>query len=125
MHLDSRFHRIVRILDVGVTTADVGNYNAILALQSHEQVVRGVCIGSLVDTIDRIGNLRVRGAVDGLAFVAIVHVAVAADRGVCGPLITRDAHKSAGLVECLGKRVELAPERSSYLEIVALVSHHI
>ena len=62
---------------------------------------------------------------DGLALVAVVHVAVAADRRVGRPLVARDAHEAAGLVELARQRVQLAPERAGDLEVVALVAHDV
>ena len=82
-------------------------------------------VGRLVDDVGRIGDLGMRGAVDGLALVAVVHVAVAADRRVGRPLVAGNAHEATGLVEFAGERVELAPERAGDLEVVALVAHHV
>src|SRR5262249_20591298 len=125
VHLDGRFHRIVRILDVGVAPPDMSNHDTILAVQPREQVVGSVRVRSLIDTIDRIGNLSVRRPVDGFSFMTVMHVAVAADGGVCRPLVAGDAHKPAGFVECFAKRVKLVPESSGYLEIVALMPNYI
>ena len=49
-------------------------------------------------------SVRVAGAVNGLALVAIMDVAVAANGGVGGPLIARDRNEAAGLVEPSGQR---------------------
>ena len=62
---------------------------------------------------------------DGLALVAVMHVAVAADRRVGRPLVAGDAHEPARLVELLRQRVELAPERAGDLEVVALVADDV
>ena len=90
-----------------------------------EQRVRVVRVGRLVGDVDRIRDLRVRGAMDGLALVAVVHVAVAADRRVGRPFVAGDADEAAGLVELRRQRVELAPEGAGDLEVVALVAHDV
>ena len=125
VHLDCGLHGVVRVLDVGVAAADVGDHHAVLAREPGEQRVRVVRVRRLVDHVGRVGDLGVRGAVDGLALVAVVHVAVAADGGVGRPLVAGDAHEPAGLVELAGERVELAPERAGDLEVVALVAHDV
>ena len=87
--------------------------------------MRRVGVGALVDDVDRIGDLGVRGAVDGLALVPVVHVAVAAHGRVGGPLVARDADEAARPVEFARERVELAPERTRDLEVVALMPHDV
>ena len=48
MHLDRRLQRVVRELDIGVASADVGHHDAVLALQLSEQGLRGVGVGRLI-----------------------------------------------------------------------------
>ena len=125
VHLHGRFHRVVRELDVGVAPADVGRHHAVAAPKLLEQRVRVMRVGALVDDVGRIGDLGMRGAVHGLALVAVVHVAVAAHGGVGRPLVSRNAYEAARLVELGGQRVELAPEGAGDLEVVALMAHDV
>ena len=62
---------------------------------------------------------------DLLALAPVMHVAVAADRGVGRPFVAGDANEAARLVEFLGQHVQLAPERAGDLEVVALMAHHV
>ena len=51
--------RIVGIENVGVTAADMGDDDAILAFKLAEEIVRGVSVGSFVGHVGAAGNLRV------------------------------------------------------------------
>jgi len=125
VHLQGRLDWIVDILDVGVATANVRYHHAILAPQPGDQLVRGVRIVPLVRDVRRISDLCVLGPVNGSAFMAIVHIAVAAHGRVRRPFIAWYAHATAGPVELLAQCVELPPDRGRDLEIVALVAHDV
>ena len=62
---------------------------------------------------------------DGLAFVAVVHVAIAAHGGVRRPFVARDADELTWPVEVFCQGVEFAPERAGDLEVIALVAHDV
>ena len=101
MHLDRRLQRVVRQLDIGIASADVGHHDAVLAPELSEQGLGGVSIGRLIVAVDHLG---MRGAVDVLALVAVVHVAIAADGSVGGPFVAGNAHEPTGRVEFAGRR---------------------
>ena len=126
MHLDGGLElRVMGIADVGITAADMRDHDAIFALQPPEEVVRGMRVGCLVGDVGRIGDLRMRGAVNSLALAPKVHIAVAADGRIGRPFVAGDADKSAGPVERARQPIQLGPERAGDLEVVALMAHHI
>src|SRR5262249_16797205 len=125
VNLNSGLHGIVGVFDVGIAAADVRRHHAVLARKLGEECVRVVGVGCLVHDIGRVGDLGVGGAVDGFAFAAIVHVAVASNGGIGRPLVAGGADEPAGRVELAGQRVEFAPEGARDLEVVALVPHDI
>ncbi len=89
----------------------MGGYDAVLARECPEQRVGIVGVGRFVGQIGGIRDLGVARAVDRLAFVPEMHIAIAAERRVGGPFVAWDADEPAGLVEFRRQRVELAPER--------------
>ncbi len=126
MHLDRGLElAVVRVEDVGVAPADMGCHDAILVFQFLEQRVRRMGVGAFVAHIGRVGNLRMRRPENWLAFVTIMNVAVAADGGVGGPFVSRNADEGAGAVEFGRQTIERDPEVAGDLKIVALVSHHV
>ncbi len=87
--------------------------------------MRVVSVRGLVHDVDSIRDLRMRRTVDGLAFVPVMHVAIAADGRVGGPLVSWNAHEPARHVEHACEVVQSAPECACDLEVVALVPHHV
>src|SRR3546814_4483144 len=99
--------RVVGVGDVGVAPADVGEDDAVLALEHLEEAP---CIRRVGREVRAVGQQRVGGAVDLPPFAAEVDVAVAADGGVARPLVAGDGDEAVVLVELGGQAVEVLPE---------------
>ena len=98
MYLDRGLElAVVRVNDVRVAAADMGDHDAIPALQLLEQPMGVVCVRGLIGHIGGIGDLRVRGAMNGLAFMAEVHVTVTADRRIGRPFVAGMQTNDPGL----------------------------
>src|SRR5664280_2692136 len=126
MHLDRRFQlRVVGKENIGIASADMGSDHTILALKLFKQLMRGMRVGAFVPHVGRVGNLRVGRSMDGLTFVSIVNIAIAADGGVGGPLVSRDADKVSWTIKLGRQTVQLVPEVSGNLKVVALMTHDV
>src|SRR5829696_5114463 len=83
------------ILDVRIAPANMGHYDAILAPEFVEKLMRSVRVRRFVRDVNRVRDLGMRRAMDRFAFMPVVHVTVAADCGVGGPFVTGNANQSA------------------------------
>ena len=126
MHLDGGLQpAVMGELDVGIASPDMREHHAVPAPELAEQLVGIVGVGCLIDDIDDVSDLRVTGAMDRLALVAEVYVAIAADRGVGRPFIARDADEPPRVVEFRRELIELPPECAGDLEIIGLMAHDV
>ena len=123
MHLDRCLElRAMRIADVRGSSADVGEYYAILSRELLKELSARIGIGVDVAAICEHG---VRRTPDPTALVAEEDVVVAAHGRIAGPLVTGEDDEAAVLVHALCRGVDLGPEGVGDLEVVGLVAGDI
>ena len=89
--------------------------------QRREQVGDVGAVGVAVGIVDQ----GMAAAVDLLPLAQEQHVAVAAERGVAGPLVTRKYHEPSRFIRLPGEPLQVLPERTRDLEVVALVAGEV
>ena len=116
VHLDRTLHPVVKAY-VGVAPADVGNEQCRPAAQRREQAGDVGAVRMAVGIIDQ----GMAAAVDLLSLAQVQHVAVTAQRRVAGPLVPRKHHEPSRFIRLSGEPLQVLPELTRDLEVVALV----
>jgi hypothetical protein len=108
--------------DIGGTATHMGIQNAVFVVEGGEQIGERDGVG--VD-VGPVGQQRVGGAADLVAFIGEEHVVVAAHRRVSGPFIAGENGEFAVAIHVCGGVVDVLPERVCDLKIIGLMRGHI